>query len=182
MGIHARETTTHANTARAAATASGAVGISSLPEPTITISAMVRVGPWTVETVEHGAWRRCDRCNARHREVWTCTVDADASDLSTTLRGRRTWRIGSTCGPTLMLVSEEVWESETSGVAKVLRLLVRARRAIAAAAARDYESWALPIIVERTELLQRGELTPHLTRWLSGHVTQLWNAVRPRVE
>ncbi len=149
-------------------------------EPTITISAMVRVGPWTVETVQHGPWRRCDRCNARHREVWTCTVDADAAELATTLRGQQTWRIGSTCGPTLMLVSEAVWDSQTKALGKVLHLLVRARRAIAVAAARNHEYWALSLIVERTELLQRRELTPHLTRWLSSHVTQLWNAVRPR--
>src|SRR5688572_19909538 len=75
-------------------------------EPTITISAMVRVGPWTVESVQHGPWRRCDRCGARHREVWVCTVDSDAAELLVTLRGQPTWHIGSTCGPTLMRVSE----------------------------------------------------------------------------
>lgn len=155
---------------------------SILADPTITIPAMVRVGPWVVESVAYGPWRKCDRCGARHREVWTCTVDANAIDISTALNGQRTWCIGSTCGPTLMLVSEEVWRGKTQSLAKTLHLLVRSRRALAVASLRDHGSWALPLIRERTDMLERGELSEHLTRWLSSHVTQLWNAVRHTAE
>ena len=145
---------------------------------TITISAMVRVGPWTVESVAHGPWRQCDRCNARHREVWTCTVDADAEELSEHLNGQRTWRIGSTCGPLLMQVSDEIWKNETKATQKTLRLLLDARRAIHAADEYGIEYWALPHIIERADLLRRGELCQHLTRWLRGHVNELLNLVR----
>ena len=117
---------------------------------------MVRVGPWTVESVQHGPWRQCDRCGARHKEVWVCTVDADAVELGTVLDGKRTWRIGSKCGPTLILVSEKVWAEKTGPVMKTLHLLVRARRAIAAAVECKFESYFLPLIIERTNLLERG--------------------------
>lgn len=77
-----------------------------------------------------------------------------------------------------MLVSEEVWKTETQAIAKLIQILVRARRVIAAAAAAQVDDyWALPLIVERVELLRRGELSPHLTKWLSSHVTQLWNVL-----
>lgn len=106
-------------------------------------------------------------------------MDSDAAELLVTLRGQPTWHIGSTCGPTLMRVSEEVWHSETDAVAKVIHLLVRARRTLATASERGYDSWPVGLIAERTELLQRGKLSPHLTRWLSSHVTKVWNQVRP---
>lgn len=77
-----------------------------------------------------------------------------------------------------MLVSEEMWNDKTQDVAKTLHLLVRARRTIAVAAERKADSWPLPLIIERTDLLERGELSPHLTRWLSSHVAKLWEALR----
>lgn len=154
-------------------------GDGSVSETTITISAMVRVGPWIVEAVQHGPWRRCDRCDARHREVWICTLDEDVDDVLGTLNGKRTWHIGSTCGPKLMLVSEQVWSDNTKGLARDLHLLLRARSAIAVAVQRQYNGWTLPLIIERTELLRRRELPDHLTCWLSSHVNRLWNDVRP---
>lgn len=70
----------------------------------LTIRAMVRVGPWVLETVERDdEGTNCDRCDEPIKEIWTCTVDTDWKRLGT-LDGKRRWRIGSTCGPTLLEV------------------------------------------------------------------------------
>lgn len=43
----------------------------------LTIHAMVRVGPWLLETVEKDDdWSHCERCDEPIKEIWTCTVDA----------------------------------------------------------------------------------------------------------
>jgi hypothetical protein len=78
-----------------------------------------------------------------------------------------------------MLVSEEVWSDEIRDIARRLHLLVRARRTIALAGERNANAWALPLVIERTRLLESGELSHHLTRWLSSNVTQLWKSLRP---
>jgi hypothetical protein len=78
-------------------------------QPVITIEAMVRVGPWLVERVHHGHWRNCDRCDADYKEVWVCVIEADDSTVGTHLGGKRTWQIGSTCGPKLMLLTDAFW-------------------------------------------------------------------------
>lgn len=150
-----------------------------LRESTMSIAAMVRIGPWTIESIELGAWRNCDRCDARHKEVWICTVDAD-SDRLAVLDGRQTWHIGSTCGPTLMLVSHEVWRNHTKALSNAFRVLRRARKALAAIAQSNAQFGDISLILERTDQLARGELSEHLTRWLSSHVGRLERALRPR--
>lgn len=135
------------------------MGSKRVDEPLITINAMVRVGPWTVEQVLHGTWRNCDRCGADHKEVWVCTVDADDEAVGMRLGGQRTWRIGSTCGPTLMMVSEIEWSDGTKDLQRIVRLALRATRVVAWAREEGYgEDSLLPYVVEDLELLKKGEL------------------------
>ncbi len=131
----------------------------------LTIPAMVHVGPWTlVDLSKSLEWTNCERCDTPIKEVWTCTVDPAASELLTRLEGKQEWRVGSVCGPTLLEVSERVWKEETSGTMRRMQLLVKVERLISRAANQGLELPA--IIIERRDLLQRGEATDKQARHL----------------
>jgi hypothetical protein len=130
----------------------------------LTINAMVRIGPWIVTTIEHlDKQTNCERCSTSILEVWVCEVDADSPRLGE-LGGKSLWRIGSTCGPTLMQVSDERWKSETSLATKRLRLLKRVDRLQAVALAREH---TLPeFVVGRRQSLIDGTLEDRRFRHL----------------
>lgn len=136
----------------------------------LTIRAMVRVGPWTIRNVYLGDWTNCERCDVRHKAVWECEVDADSPRLATDLGGKAVWRIGSTCGPTLMLVSNEEWNERERPIKSGLRLARRTWQVINAARAQNYGD--LPEFVEeRLQLLLEGELPERQKRHLGMVVT-----------
>ena len=116
---------------------------------------MVRVGRWTlVEVSKSPEWANCDRCDTPHKEVWTCTVDAEAADVLTRLHGKQEWQVGSVCGPKLLEVSEHYWKEKTAGVTHRLQLLAKVEKLIAEANGLRVELPA--VIFERRELLLRG--------------------------
>lgn len=89
----------------------------------LTISIMARFGPWVLLRVEDLApdkahWQHCERCGEHIRYVYVCQVDGETKE----------WRIGSTCGPTLIKVSEAIWDKVAKAVARDLCLLHRALR------------------------------------------------------
>jgi hypothetical protein len=147
-------------------------------QPVITINAMVRVGPWTIERVHHGEWRKCDRCKTDHKEVWVCTVDADEADVGARLKGQRTWRIGSTCGPTLMLVADEFWDEETKDLRRIVRLAVDASRVIADAKGREGDYLFLPNIIRNLVLLKQKLFPRRMQRVLRSHVNRASNELK----
>ncbi len=92
----------------------------------LTIPAMVRVGPWVLECIQRDPnSTKCERCSQRIKEVWQCTVDADETGILNELDGRATWRIGSTCGPTLLGISNEVWKQNTQALKSRLNQLIK---------------------------------------------------------
>lgn len=125
----------------------------------LTIVAMVRVGPWVLQRIDvlgSGDERfPCERCDTKLREIWVCEVD-EGADLRE-LDGQRTWRIGSTCGPTLLSLSDEVWHEETRVLRSRLGLSKRLVRLLAAAQAQGH---SLPTFVtERLEPLLQGTMS-----------------------
>lgn len=124
----------------------------------LTIPAMVRVGPWILERVQKDPrWTSCERCSQRIKEVWTCTVDADRDDILLSLGGQSTWRIGSTCGPTLLGVSQETWKEHTKGSMRRLRLLIKIEKLIQDAAAAGFPLSEL--VAQRHTQLSSGTAT-----------------------
>jgi hypothetical protein len=107
----------------------------------LTINAMVRIGPWTIESVSYNSsWQTCERtgCGKNIKEVWTCVVDASYGKLDV-LGGKTSWQIGSVCGPTLIEVSEQIWSKETKMPSKRLKLLKRLEVLTDAAEKQSYE-------------------------------------------
>ena len=146
----------------------------------LTIRAMVRVGPWVIETIERDDdGTHCERCPQAIKWIWVCRVDEDSPRL-VELGGKAVWRIGSTCGPTLLMVSDEVWSGTTKAYLSAIKLIYRASVVLRIAAEREDHHWSLKSIAERTEALRNGTLTPHLKSWLSSHVGALERAYRPR--
>lgn len=150
--------------------------------PLITINAMVRVGPWTVEHVHHGNWRKCDRCETDHNEVWVCTVHADDRAIASRLDGKRSWRSGSTCGPTLMLVSDIEWAGKTKDLKRMVRLAVDAARAIEGARKTKYRWLFLHLIEQWLPQLLQGMLTSHYQRVLRSHVNGVLSTLRGHLQ
>ena len=140
-------------------------------KPVFTINAMVKVGPWTVVRVEDlDDWDRCERCGKDIKQVWVCTVDADFDGLAK-LNGKREWRIGSKCGPTLDAVSAAHWNGATKDLRSNIRLMHDVLRLEAAARA---QSHALPNeVAERTALLLAGTLDGRPLKRLRFVVTKL---------
>ena len=125
------------------------------PTPTavITIPAMVRVGPWTLNAIERDEnWSCCERCNERIKEIWVCEVDEFDDAMLVKLAGKRTWRIGSTCGPVLLEVSKQVWKQSTQEAQYRLKLWRRFDQLIKVARGMSAE---LPSLI-----LERGPLIP----------------------
>jgi hypothetical protein len=122
----------------------------------ISINTMVRVGPWTIERVDRDEnWTNCERCDERIKEIWVCTVDEQFVDLAK-LDGKRTWRIGSTCGPTLIDVSNQHWKDGTRGIRAKVRLVTRVITLLEAARAKNHR---LPEFIEpRLALLLAGTI------------------------
>ena len=114
---------------------------------------MVRVGPWTLNAIERDEkWSRCERCNERIKEIWVCEVDEFDDAMLAKLEGKRVWRIGSTCGPVLLEVSEQVWKQSTREVKYRLKLWRRFDRLVQVAREIGAE---LPSLI-----LERGLLIP----------------------
>ena len=128
----------------------------------LTIRAMVRVGPWTVRAVERDEnWTSCERCTESIKEIWVCEVDPSYDELLSELGGQLVWRIGSTCGPTLMKVSKDYWKRETKSILKRLRLLKRIEKLIPAA---HSAGQTLPALIEeRAQLVANDTLDYRLT-------------------
>lgn len=162
------------------------MGSKRLDEPVITITAMVKVGPWTVETVEYGKWRHCDRCETAHKEVWVCTIDPEVDDATVRarLRGERTWRVGSTCGPTLEMVSDHNWAGTTADLKRVVRLVVRATHRLAEAKRLGYGDSLYPYVAEDLELLKKGKLPRRMQKRMSSMLTfiERWLERKARAE
>ena len=138
----------------------------------LTIPVMVRVGPWTlVNLARHPEWTNCERCDTRIKEVWTCVVDATATKALERLDGKPEWLVGSTCGPTLLEVSDAVWKQQTSSTLRRMNLLARVEALLERAEAEAVE---LPkVIRERRTLLLSGEATDKQVRHL-GLVVGRW--------
>jgi hypothetical protein len=145
-------------------------------EPVITINAMVKVGRWTIGPVYWGPPRHCDRCNTWHKYVYVCTVDPETPDnvVAEKLLGERVWWVGSTCGPTLGLVSDATWavsEEEWDGWAKdfkkVVKLAMRATATIEQARREGYDDSLIPYVVEDLALLLKNELSPRRRKRMS---------------
>jgi hypothetical protein len=84
---------------------------------------MARFGPWTllrVDDLEHDKenWEHCERCGEHIRYVYVCQVERETKE----------WRIGSSCGPTLIAVSDELWGRVADAAKRDLILLHRALR------------------------------------------------------
>lgn len=137
----------------------------------LTIQAMVRIGPWVVRSIRRADQKiGCERCATPILEVWHCEVDAESPRLLE-LGGKRMWYIGSTCGPTLMLVSEQVWAAETKLVARRLDLVLRLDKVAIAAAARG--NYPLPeMFAERRRHLVEGTIAFRLMRNLGAVLAQ----------
>lgn len=159
-----------------------------LNTPLITVEAMVQVGPWLVRQVHHGHWRNCDRCDADHKEVWVCETEADEATVATHLDGKRVWRIGSTCGPKLMLLTDAVWgdgqspsdfwDQKTKGLSKRVKLAVDATRALAGAKAMRLDSFYVPLILQRLEGLKQNLLTDREQSLLRRHTGAVMKQLR----
>ena len=107
----------------------------------LTIRAMVKIGPWTIESIHrNSAGQNCDRCNTKHKIVWTCTVDP-ANQETPYPNGKSQWEIGSTCGPTLIDVSDQVWKEATKEPLRRHKLLEQLDRLIIVA---EENSHSLP--------------------------------------
>lgn len=143
----------------------------------LTINAMVRVGPWTIREVNYSkTWTHCERCNERIKEVWVCEVDSDSDLVNTTLDGQRVWRIGSTCGPTLMDVSNGAWKGTSKDLRSRIQLAKRVLKVLTLVRQTGYED--LPDFVEeRFQMLLEGTLPEglrrHLGLMLTWHERQL---------
>ncbi len=138
----------------------------------LTIPSMVRVGPWTLVALSKSSeWTNCERCDTAIKEVWSCTVDPAACELLARLDGKREWRVGSVCGPTLLEVSEQVWKEQTGDTMRRLRLLMKVEKLISQAADQSLE--LSPVIFERRNLLLRGEASEKQLRHL-GLVVGSW--------
>lgn len=120
----------------------------------LTIRAMVRVGPWIVrEVMKQADFTSCQRCGTSIKEIWVCEVDVDSERIRE-LGGQRVWAIGSTCGPTLLEVSEAEWSKLERPLARRLKLLARIDRLIAASASGGH---VLPsVVVQRRGALVDG--------------------------
>ena len=152
------------------------MGHKRVDEPLITISAMVKVGPWMVESVEYGHWRPCRRCDTMHKETWVCTIDPSVDDATVAARlgGDRTWRVGSTCGPTLEMVSDHNWAGTTKDLSRIVRLVVRATHTIAKASAAGYREDSLTEIVSKElELLKAGKLERRMQKRMGMLLTSI---------
>ena len=142
-------------------------------EPVITINAMVKVGRWTIGPVYWGPPRQCDRCGTVHNYVYVCTIDPDVPDevVREKLLNERVWWVGSTCGPTLAMVSDAEWtmsDEEWTGSVKLLKksmmLAIRATRTIDEARRQGYDDSLLPYVLEDLALLLKNELSPRRQR------------------
>lgn len=121
------------------------------PGAVITIPAMVRVGPWTLKAIERDEnWSHCERCPTPIKEIWVCEVDEADEAMLVKLEGKRAWRIGSTCGPVLLEVSEQVWKQSTQAAQYRLNLWKRFERLIQVAREMGAE---LPTLIHARGLL-----------------------------
>ncbi len=141
---------------------------------TFTLRRMVRWGPWSFLGVHdkgrsHDRWERCEveDCGKEIRYVHICQLDGEEHQ----------WRIGSTCGPTLMHISEEEWNAAVRHADRDLRLLLRAQRLLRFEHGTETlgtrflgSDWLEEII----ELIQAGSLDgPTRMRKHHGHPTDL---------
>lgn len=146
-------------------------------EPVITINAMVKVGRWTIGPVYYGPPRHCDRCATVHNYVYVCTVDPDVPDrvVAEKLQGERAWWVGSTCGPTLGMVSDatwtvsdEEWEGTVKDFKKVIKLVMRATATIEEAERQGYGDSLIPFVREDIALLLKNQLPARRRRAMTG--------------
>lgn len=156
------------------------MGTKRVDEPLITINAMVKVGPWTIGPVYYGQWTRCERCKTPHKEVWTCTIDDSVDDATVAekLLGRRKWLVGSTCGPTLEVVSNGKWSGPPKDLQKVVRLAIDASRAIKGGRTSKHEWHYLDLVEEWLPQLLAGTLDRHLQRVMRRHVNGVLNTLK----
>ena len=89
----------------------------------LTIPVMARFGRWVLLRIDDlmpnkAEWENCERCREHIRYVFVCQVDGETKE----------WRIGSTCGPTLIAVSEAIWGDAIKNPKRDLLLLHRAYR------------------------------------------------------
>lgn len=85
----------------------------------------MKLGPWTFVGIDDKGfnqknWEHCEveDCGEHIRYVHVVQRDGDTKE----------WRIGSTCGPKLIEISEEEWGQFAKDAARNLKLLYRAQR------------------------------------------------------
>jgi len=144
----------------------------------LTIVAMVRVGPWTLEGIyrvpKSEPMEACKRCRRSIREVWVFRVD-EGYDLAK-LDGQPVWRIGSECGPHLEEVNAEIWKQQMKPVTARLALVKRLEAVLKTADAKGYT--LLPtFFAERLQPLREGTLDIHLMRHTGGCMAQYERAL-----
>ncbi len=132
---------------------------------------MARVGPWTIRAVSwNPGTESCERCGRTIKRIWECSVDP-ADGRAHGLGGKLDWRIGSKCGPTLLEVSDQVWDENTKAATRNLALIRRLDELVTAAENAGVE---LPAVVEeRRPLIESGQATDSQLRHL-GLVIGRW--------
>lgn len=130
---------------------------------------MAEMGPWIlthIDVRDRVGDEHCQRCREPLRYVWVMEKQTEPKE---------TCRIGSKCGPTLEMVSKELWDTTTAPFHRSLDHLLTleklsvCERDYADCRPKDYElGWAEQ---QRTRIAAGG-LTRHEQRVLGHHISQ----------
>ncbi len=141
----------------------------------LTIRAMAAMGPWIlthIDVLRRRGDEQCQRCGENLRYVWVMEKQTEPKEV---------WRIGSTCGPTLELVSEEMWNKLikpfTTSIDLLLDLehLAKWELEYPALLPRSYElGWA----EKQRAIIAAGDLTAHQRMVLGHHIRAKEKAYR----
>lgn len=92
---------------------------------TLTIRMMVKLGPWMFLGIDDKGF---DQSKWEHCEIEDCGEHIRYVHVVEREDAPKQWRIGSTCGPKLIEISEEIWGRVAKEAARNLKLLYRAER------------------------------------------------------
>lgn len=142
----------------------------------MSILAMVRMGPWTLNRIEvlDALSDRCQRCETKIKNVWIMERHGHSPDCQ---------RIGSDCGPQLEDLSAELWFPAIAPFKRSLTHLVALRKIqlieqqSSTLLPSDYErGWAA-----RQLAMLEGVLTP-IERWRMGREVRALEAEIKKAE
>ena len=94
------------------------------------------------------------------------------------LTGKRKWLVGSTCGPTLEVVSDGRWSGPPKALKTTVKLAVDATRAIKGGRASEREWHFLHLVEAWLPKLLDGTLDPRLQRPMRSHVNGVLNRLK----